>query len=71
MVMTVHRSEVPADFLLEEFLKLETPEGYRAELIDGEIVMTPPPRRRPRKHYRAHRGADLHEELRADEFRRT
>ncbi|MDH6136609.1 Uma2 family endonuclease [Kitasatospora sp. MAA4] len=29
--------------LLQEFLELSTPEGYRAELIDGEIVVTPPP----------------------------
>lgn len=29
--------------LLEGFLALETPEGFRAELIDREIVVTPPP----------------------------
>lgn len=29
--------------LLEGFLALETPEGFRAELIEGEIVVTPPP----------------------------
>jgi Uma2 family endonuclease len=28
---------------LQYFLSLDTPEGYRAELIDGEIVVTPPP----------------------------
>lgn len=28
---------------LSYFLSLDTPEGYRAELIDGEIVVTPPP----------------------------
>ncbi|HEY6497226.1 MAG TPA: Uma2 family endonuclease [Trebonia sp.] len=33
----------PAEFLLADFLTLDTPEGYRAELIDGEIVVTPPP----------------------------
>jgi Uma2 family endonuclease len=33
----------PADFLLQDFLALDTPEGYRAELINGEIVVTPPP----------------------------
>jgi Uma2 family endonuclease len=33
----------PAEFLLADFLTLETPEGYRAELTDGEIVVTPPP----------------------------
>jgi Uma2 family endonuclease len=32
-----------ANAVLEAFLSLETPEGYRAELIDGEIVVTPPP----------------------------
>jgi Uma2 family endonuclease len=36
-------SDAPANFLLRDFLALETPEGYRAELIDGEIVVTPPP----------------------------
>jgi len=33
----------PADVLLEGFHALETPEGFRAELIEGEIVVTPPP----------------------------
>ena len=28
--------------LLQEFLELSTPEGYRADFIDGEIVVTPP-----------------------------
>lgn len=31
------------DVVLEGFLALDTPEGFRAELIDGEIVVTPPP----------------------------
>lgn len=31
------------DVLLDGFLALSTPEGFRAELIDGEIVVTPPP----------------------------
>ncbi|MDP9610454.1 Uma2 family endonuclease [Streptomyces demainii] len=31
------------DVLLEGFLALETPEGFRAELIEGEIVVTAPP----------------------------
>ncbi|GGU60213.1 hypothetical protein GCM10010211_26540 [Streptomyces albospinus] len=30
------------DTLLEGFLALETPDGFRAELIEGEIVVTPP-----------------------------
>ncbi|MEU5241552.1 Uma2 family endonuclease [Streptomyces lydicus] len=36
---------IPAqdDTLLEGFLALETPNGFRAELIEGEIVVTPPP----------------------------
>ncbi|MFJ9849450.1 Uma2 family endonuclease [Streptomyces sp. NPDC101150] len=29
--------------LLDYFLTLETPEGFRAEFIEGEIVVTPPP----------------------------
>lgn len=31
------------DELLEAFLALETPEGFKAELIEGKIVVTPPP----------------------------
>ncbi|GAA2270437.1 MULTISPECIES: Uma2 family endonuclease [Kitasatospora] len=31
------------DGLLEAFLALDTPEGFKAELIEGEIVVTPPP----------------------------
>ncbi|MEU0581764.1 Uma2 family endonuclease [Streptomyces griseoincarnatus] len=31
------------DVMLEGFLALHPPEGFRAELIDGEIVVTPPP----------------------------
>lgn len=30
------------DILLEGFLALETPTGFKAELIEGEIVVTPP-----------------------------
>ncbi|MFM9613379.1 Uma2 family endonuclease [Streptomyces niveiscabiei] len=32
-----------AEVLLEGFLTLDTPPGFRAELIEGEIVVTPPP----------------------------
>jgi Uma2 family endonuclease len=35
-------SRASADFLLEDFVTLDTPQGYRAELIAGEIVVTPP-----------------------------
>lgn len=31
------------ELFLESFLALETPEGSKAEFIDGEIVVTPPP----------------------------
>ncbi|MFJ8541951.1 Uma2 family endonuclease [Streptomyces sp. NPDC093586] len=34
---------ITQDLLLEWFLALDTPEGFRAELIEGEIVVTPPP----------------------------
>ncbi|MEV4613443.1 Uma2 family endonuclease [Kitasatospora sp. NPDC049258] len=29
--------------LLDAFLALDTPEGFKAELIEGEIILTPPP----------------------------
>ncbi|WP_019634296.1 Uma2 family endonuclease [Actinomadura atramentaria] len=35
--------EEQEDLLLEGFLALQTPEGFRAEFIDGEIVVSPPP----------------------------
>ncbi|WUT01191.1 Uma2 family endonuclease [Streptomyces sp. NBC_00708] len=38
-----HEPLSQADVLLEGFLALDTPEGFRAELIEGEIVVTPPP----------------------------
>ncbi|MGW0667681.1 Uma2 family endonuclease [Streptomyces sp. NPDC002746] len=38
-----HEPLSQADVLLEGFLALDTPEGLRAELIEGEIVVTPPP----------------------------
>lgn len=31
------------DDLLKAFLELDTPAGFRAELIEGEIVVTAPP----------------------------
>lgn len=31
------------DDLLEAFLTLDTPKGFKAELVEGEIVVTPPP----------------------------
>ncbi|KAB8161779.1 Uma2 family endonuclease [Streptomyces sp. 3MP-14] len=40
-----HEQPMPIedDSLLEGFLALETPEGFHAELVEGEIVVTPPP----------------------------
>ncbi|MEV8312746.1 Uma2 family endonuclease [Streptomyces sp. NPDC059900] len=38
-----HESVTRAEILLEGFLALDAPEGFRAELIEGEIVVTPPP----------------------------
>ncbi|MFE6972662.1 Uma2 family endonuclease [Streptomyces sp. NPDC057682] len=32
-----------ADVLLGDFFALDPPEGFRAELIEGDIVLTPPP----------------------------
>ena len=43
MTAVAHEPITPAEGLLEIFLALETPEGFRAELIEGEIVVTPPP----------------------------
>ena len=34
---------ITQELLLDWFLALDTPEGFRAELIEGEIVVTPPP----------------------------
>lgn len=42
MTVMTRDPETP-DTVLRDFLSLETPEGYRAQLIDGEIVVTPPP----------------------------
>ncbi|MER7723684.1 Uma2 family endonuclease [Streptomyces sp. NPDC096323] len=38
-----HEPLSQGEVLLEGFLALDTPEGFRAELIEGEIVVTPPP----------------------------
>jgi Uma2 family endonuclease len=45
MLTMTREPDMPADSLLEDFHALDagTPEGFRAELIDGEIVVTPPP----------------------------
>src|ERR1700761_6331506 len=43
MIVMTRDPGTPAEFLLADFLNLDTPEGYRAELTDGEIVVTPPP----------------------------
>ncbi|GAA0664600.1 hypothetical protein GCM10009535_50400 [Streptomyces thermocarboxydovorans] len=43
MTAMAHEPVSQADVLLEGFLALDTPEGFRAELIEGEIVVTPPP----------------------------
>lgn len=43
MTAMPHEPLTQADVLLEGFLALDTPEGFRAELIEGEIVVTPPP----------------------------
>ncbi|MFJ2817463.1 MULTISPECIES: Uma2 family endonuclease [unclassified Streptomyces] len=38
-----HEPLTQGEVLLEGFLALDTPEGFRAELIEGEIIVTPPP----------------------------
>ncbi|MGI5407917.1 Uma2 family endonuclease [Streptomyces chartreusis] len=43
MTAMAHEPLTQEEVLLEGFLALETPEGFRAELIEGEIVVTPPP----------------------------
>lgn len=43
MTAMAHEPLTQAEVLLEGFLALDTPEGFRAELIGGEIVVTPPP----------------------------
>ncbi|WP_405505320.1 Uma2 family endonuclease [Streptomyces purpurascens] len=43
MTAMAHEPLSQEGVLLEGFLALDTPEGFRAELIEGEIVVTPPP----------------------------
>lgn len=43
MTAMAHEPLSPEALSLEGFLALETPEGFRAEFIEGEIVVTPPP----------------------------
>ncbi|MGW1542659.1 Uma2 family endonuclease [Streptomyces sp. NPDC002309] len=43
MTAMAHEPMTQEEVLLEGFLALDTPEGFRAELIEGEIVVTPPP----------------------------
>lgn len=43
MTAMAHEPLTQAEVLLEGFLALDTPEGFRAELIEGDIVVTPPP----------------------------
>jgi Uma2 family endonuclease len=43
MSAMAHEPLTQEEVLLEGFLALGTPEGFRAELIEGDIVVTPPP----------------------------
>ena len=43
MTAMAHEPLTQEDVLLEGFLALDPPEGFRAELVEGEIVVTPPP----------------------------
>lgn len=43
MIPMAHEPLTQEEGLLQGFLALEAPEGFRAELIDGEIAVTPPP----------------------------
>jgi Uma2 family endonuclease len=43
MTAMAHEPLTQEEVLLEGFLALDAPEGFRAELIEGEIVVTPPP----------------------------
>jgi Uma2 family endonuclease len=43
MSAMTHEIPTPEDVVLDGFLALDTPLGFRAELIEGDIVVTPPP----------------------------
>jgi Uma2 family endonuclease len=45
MLTMTREPDAPVESLLKDFLALDaqTPEGYRAELLDGAITVTPPP----------------------------
>jgi Uma2 family endonuclease len=43
MTVMAYEPRTQEEVVLEGFLALDTPEGFRAELIEGEIVVTPPP----------------------------
>ncbi|MBG0855682.1 Uma2 family endonuclease [Streptomyces spinoverrucosus] len=43
MTAMAHEPLTQEQVLLEGFLALDTPEGFRAELFEAEIVVTPPP----------------------------
>lgn len=43
MVAMAYETPSQPETLLEYFQALETPLGFRAELIEGEVVVTPPP----------------------------
>jgi Uma2 family endonuclease len=43
MTAMAHEPLTQEEVQLEGFLALDTPEGFRAELVEAEIVVTPPP----------------------------
>ena len=43
LTMNPESDALTAEYLLRDFLSFDAPDGYRAELLDGEIVMSPPP----------------------------